>query len=376
MEKVVNVDDLSIEDLMKLIEQKKLSKKQKITCNDLDNLLIKRKPFIESDPSRVYFNHITTSVSSTYFGLNDHNYVTADKTVYIEEDNILSLLKSNANIKVKTGVAFKTLSEFESVSSIYNFSSDNLNLDKLRTELTNLDKDLSSLEVIEFRTERFDLGIFCTEIYDDKFKLIDSNVISVSDGSTTIEIGESVTDDTTDVNGVPDVLMSTVKDSMGNVYSITGGTSLSEVDDYLNLEKELTPTNLGLQLDFKMKQSTPSVIKSESDVKYFKGFLIFNSYLDVVNNASDYYQTTMIWINQPTLITTKIQNTIYTIKIGDFINITIGFLSTGPTGRLYINLPSDCDRKQTSLPVKSKFFSANFTGSPFGLKEIVVSKLN
>ena len=88
MEKVVNVDDLSVEDLMKLIEQKKLSKKQKITCNDLDNLLIKRKPFIESDPSQVYFNHIATSVSSTSFKLSDHNYVTVRYTYYIGIDQL------------------------------------------------------------------------------------------------------------------------------------------------------------------------------------------------------------------------------------------------------------------------------------------------
>ena len=375
MERVVNVNDLSIEDLMRLIEEKKLVKKQKITCNDLDNL-IKMKPFIESDPSKVHFKHIATNVSSTSFALNDHDYVNATNITYLKDDNILSLLQSNTNIEVRVGNEFKPLSDSNFTSSRYDLGSASLDLNSLKDELTDLDKNLSPLELIEIRTGKFDLGIFCNEIYDDKFKLTDSKVIKISNGTSSVEVGETVNSDPIDNNGVPDTLMSTVKDSFGNVYSITKNIALSEVDDYLNLEKNLPPSNNGVQLDFKAKQSTPSVISSDSDVKYFKGFLIFNSYLNVTGKASDYYQTTMIWINQPTLITTTITNAIYTIKIGDFIDIIMNFSSDIPTGRLCIKLPDNCDKKQICLPVKSKFFNVNFDGSVITLKEIIVSKLN
>ena len=368
MEKVVNVNDLTVEELMRLIKYKKQVLKQKITCDDLDNLIIKKKPFKEIDSGRVRLNSIKgNEIGSLSFELNGYSYINSNG---YGVGDLLGLLKRNYNIEVKIENEYKTLKDVDFTSTIYDIN--NMNNDEFKNEINNLYSSLHSLDLIEVCTNNFDMGILCNEIYDEHFDLTESNVIRFN-GSVTI--GEELRSVEPTQTGSSDILMSSVKDSTGNVYSISSNVTLSQVDDYLNLNNTLEPKNESKPIEsLSMKQLSVQPNKYDSStVKYFKGFLIFNSYYkdnDIDTSINyDKYNTTMIWINQPTLIKIAVSDKLCEVNIGNFITISFDLVNN----KYILSLNEIKTERDTCIPIKSEFYEKNFKSSSI-IKSLTFSK--
>jgi len=190
------------------------------------------------------------------------------------------------------------------------------------------------------------------------------------DDDKTISVGEEINyENGEEIKPKNAILMSTVKDSFGNVYSVNDSVYLSELDDFIREKKQnetgypFEPSNKSCQYlkdytSYINNSKAKNIPKSENPNNkhefdcYIRGFLIINAYTKIGNETDKSKpHAYMVWLNQPTLIKLSVNDGNGDVYIDDLLHYcykeTEYVLKVLPNSTL-------------SLPFKSEFYKTNF----------------
>lgn len=319
-----------------------------------------------------------------------------DKIIY--KNNNVKFLKQNGNNinYLDTKLISKDINTIKSISgNVLNNNNENISIPNLLLrniniyftenynilfkdlnyiETTNELKEnnlLSPLDILQFHSNYLDIGLFCLDIYENNFNLNNSISLTFKDSNSNsiIILGEDFYKN----NENPpnrDIKMSTVKDTLGNVYSLKETITFSYLNDFLDNNKIIEPSNKSDYLNnnnFYLKKKFINNNKKERIFKdeispincYIKGFLIFNSYSKKLNEENNEYipdldkpHTVILYLNQLTLIKFNKNIDRLAINVGDFMNINqIG-------GNSYSIIFNENDNYYNYLPLKSIFYKS------------------
>lgn len=343
-----NVDDI-IKELNNYKNNSKIHSKINSNNNDLINLR-KDNNLKCFNNKNIHFNKIKDPYSKDLINYDLNDFIYNEKLI------------SNGDLNE----LLPKLSCFELDSKKYN----GLNFNDLQFNEPDSFNELKPLDIIQFNNNNVDIGLFIIDIYNSDLNLIDSCSLKLlkysksyinddNDENSYMEVGNDINldDNGEEIPGQVDVKISTVKDTYGNVYKIKENTTLSQIDEYLNEENVLFPSNQSKSLnEIYINHGNYNEINETNEINnYIKGFLLFNSYSINDDNKPNLNEPhlTMIWLNQPILFNyNKLENT---IKIGNFFNYY------GKESKLkFTNDLSDNDLNQLCLPINSDFYKNNF----------------
>ena len=345
-----NENIVEIKNIIENIEERRKFEKFQKTVKKIENIR-KIKPFLKQEIDKVKLVDLTdfeelSKINSINSDLVDDFY--NSNGLSGEECNINNELVTLPSIVSRcTGIQLSKPLDDKSSLSDFNYID-------TTTYIRNDQNTLLPLDFIQFHNNNIDIGIFCVEIYDKSFNLIDSRPLKINySKNSTIEVGTSLNDqsdddDDDDDQDDKDIRFSTLKDTNGNVYVLKHEITLNEIKDYLNLNNTIEPSNCSKysyynsnniysayvdKLFNKKKEKKKTYnLPSKNDNNtyssfscYIKGFFITNYYSvgsDDYTYDPNKYHTNMIWLNQLTLvkfIASSDGSKINEIIIGDFM---------------------------------------------------------
>lgn len=342
----------NIDDIIKELNNYKNNSKIISNNNDLINLR-KDNNLKTFNNKNIHFNKIKDPYNNDLINYDLNDFIYNDKLI------------SNGRLDE----LLPKLSCFELDSKKFN----DLKFNDLQfDDKTNSFNKLKPLDIIQFNNNNVDIGLFIIDIYNLDLDLIDSCSLKLlnysksfinydNDENNYMEVGNDINldDNGEEIPGRIDIKFSTVKDTNGNVYELKKDVTLSQIDEYLNEENVLFPSNHSKSLNEiyinHNNNNNNEINETNEIINYIKGFLLFNSYSINDKNEPNLNEPhlTMIWLNQPILFNyNKLENT---IKIGNFFNYN------GKESKLFFNNDlKENDLNQLCLPINSDFYKNNF----------------
>lgn len=317
--------------------------------------------------------------------LNSDDYVSAGTSLtdLFTESGLLSSI----NITIGEN-RYTTLSDLVVESQIYNNTTS-------YTRGGNSGATLLPMDVLTMSNAKIDIALFVVEVYDSNMKLCDKCEITLPNGE--VVGGNYNADVPVDFDFENAEILSTAKDTNGNVYTLKEGWKLGQVSKFLT-SNMLEPTNIstysssqkdpnyesgnrGLVLEKPIESNVYKVQRHTSNIPavstgnlkaftcYVKGFLVFNTNTKSDSPVDDPYHANMIWLEVPTQVNIAISDNKYTVNIGEIIDTS----SAAVNNSITLQTKKFGETAIAYLPTDSDFYKNNFPDTSYDITGVTVS---